>query len=126
MSVRVCWPARALLVVLAGAAPAALGASDGAFTLEGPVAAPVAAGQRPWTRPGALPAAAGYLSKGDHLLGGLRLRSGILPGVADESRGGFVSLTLAGRWRPFLPVGNSMLTEGAWVEGVAGVNLTGG
>jgi outer membrane protein OmpA-like peptidoglycan-associated protein len=126
MSVRVRWPGGAVVVVLGSLATPALAASDGAFTLEGPVAAPLIAGQRPWTRPGALPAAAVYLSKGDHLLGGLRLRSGILPGVADDERAGFVSLTLAGRWRPFLPVGRSMLTEGAWVEGVAGVNLTGG
>src|SRR4051794_8355068 len=126
MSVRVRWPGGALVLVLGSLASPAMAASDGAFTLEGPLAAPLVDGQRPWTRPGALPAAAVYLSKGDHLLGGLRLRSGILPGIADDSRSGFVSLTLAGRLRPFLPLGASMLTEGFWLEGVAGVNLTGG
>src|SRR5213083_2891457 len=99
--VRRRWPAAALLVVLGAARPAP--ASEGAFTLEAPAAAPFGDPLRPWSHPGALPAAAVYLSAGSRLLGGLRLRSGVFPagnGTEDHPLG-FVSLALAGRLRPF-------------------------
>jgi outer membrane protein OmpA-like peptidoglycan-associated protein len=88
------------------------------------VAAPLGDVDRPWSRPGALPAAAIYLSAGSRLLGGLRLRSGILP--SGPRTLGFVSLAIAARVRPWLPAAAEGRTEGPWIELAGGMHLTGG
>jgi outer membrane protein OmpA-like peptidoglycan-associated protein len=127
MSLRLRWSTGALLAaVITLAAPLSVRAADGAFTLEAPAVASLTEGQSLWSRPGALPAAAIYLASGVHLLGGLRLRSGILPRGADEGTHGFVSLGLAGRIRPWVPEAAETRTEGPWVELAGGVHLTSG
>jgi outer membrane protein OmpA-like peptidoglycan-associated protein len=122
--VRSCWPVALAALLLGGASPAH--AVEGAFTLEAPVAAPIES-DRPWTRPGALPAAAIYMAAGDRLLGGLRLRSGILPNTAgSDDRAGFVSLAAAARVRPWLSDFVKRRTQGPWLELAGGVHLEGG
>jgi outer membrane protein OmpA-like peptidoglycan-associated protein len=124
MLVRPSWALLVAAVAVAGTRPAL--AADGAFTLEAPAAAALGDPQRPWTRPGALPAAAVYLSSGLRLLEGLRLRSGVFPGgeAPGAQTRAFVTLTAALRVRPFIPEQATRRTEGPWIELAGGVHLT--